>query len=499
MTGCKPGTQTTASRRLGLGVLLAIAIVLPAVAADTVAERPRPNFVLIIGDDISIDDFGCYGHPRIRTPNIDRLAARGMRFTNAYLTASQCSPTRCSIITGRYPHNTGACELHTPLPEGQPLFPRELKQAGYYCVQAGKWHLGGYPKVAFDHAYETTDGGPGAEGRWVRCLQERPRDKPFFMWFASTDAHRTWQPDADARPHAPADAVIPPYMADMPGTRDDLRQYYDEIQRLDRHVGLVVDELKRQEVLDNTLIIVMADNGRPFPRCKTWLYDSGIKTPFVVHWPAGIPKADRVCDAFISAIDIAPTLLELAGLRPAPAVQGLSFAALLPEPDRQIRRHAFAEHNWHDQTAHERMVRSGRYVYIRNARPELDNVVLAHRDVPSYQDLFQLREQGRLTAAQADVFRAPRPAEALFDVEADPHQLTNLVDDPAAAEAIETMRKLMDEWQKQTGDTTPATLTGDSFDRKTGEPKYKRRQRPQRGTMPGTETNATGIHHPGPR
>ena len=162
------------------------------------------------------------------------------------------------------------------MPEGQPLFPLELKQAGYYCVQAGKWHLGDHAKAAFDHVYGNSEGGPSGEGRWVRCLQERPRHKPFFMWFASMDAHRPWNPDPGAEPHRRTDAVIPPYMADMPGTRDDLRQYYDEVQRLDRHVGLVVGELKRQEVFNNTLIVVMADNGRPFPRCKTWLYDSGI-------------------------------------------------------------------------------------------------------------------------------------------------------------------------------------------------------------------------------
>jgi arylsulfatase len=200
------------------------------------SKQARPNFVLIMGDDISVDDFGCYGHPHIRTPNVDALAAGGIRFTNAYLTASQCSPTRCSIITGRYPHNTGAPELHMPLPEGQPLFPLKLKQAGYYTVAAGKWHMGSYPKAAF--TLRLSGKGPGKEEDWVSCLRERPLDKPFFMWFASTDAHRRWNPDEHAKPHKPQDAVIPPYMADRPGTRKDLASYYDEVQRLDlRRIG----------------------------------------------------------------------------------------------------------------------------------------------------------------------------------------------------------------------------------------------------------------------
>jgi arylsulfatase len=466
-----------------------------ALAKDS--KQARPNFVLIMGDDISVDDFGCYGHPHIRTPNIDGLAAGGVRFTNAYLTASQCSPTRCSIITGRYPHNTGAPELHMHLPEGQPLFPLRLKQAGYYTLAAGKWHMGSYPKRAF--SYRVSGKGPGGEADWVSCLRERPRDKPFFMWFSSYDAHRRWDPDEDAKPHEPEDAVIPPYMADFPGTRKDLASYYDEVQRLDRYVGLVVGELKRQGVLDNTVVMFMADNGRPFPRCKTWLYDSGIKTPLVVHWPKGTAKAGGVSNSLVSAIDIAPTILILAGVPVAAAMQGVSFAPLLEDTRRQVRSYAFAEHNWHDQAAHERMVRWGNYVYIRNAHPELDNLVAAHWNEPSYRDLFALRGAGKLTEAQADVFSSPRPAEALFDVSSDYHQLNNIAGDPKHREALEHLRKRMDEWQKCTGDTVPDNLTQDRFDRKTGKRLFEGLVPPKRGTIPGSERDAQNINDPGPR
>jgi arylsulfatase len=461
------------------------------------SKAPPPNCVLIIGDDISVDDFGCYGHPHIRTPSVDALAATGIQFTNAYLTASQCSPTRCSIISGRYPHNTGAPELHMHLPEGQPLFPLKLKEAGYYTVAAGKWHMGSYPKAAFTH--RVSGQGPGAEDNWVTCLRERPKEAPFFMWFASTDAHRRWQPDNDAPPHKPADAVIPPYMANLPGTRDDLARYYDEVQRLDRHVGLVVAELKRQQVLDNTVIIFMADNGRPFPRCKTWLYDSGIKTPLVVRWPNGITKAGTVCDSLISVIDIAPTILELAGLRVPSSMQGLSFAPLLKDPSREIRNYAFAEHNWHDQAAHERMVRWKDYVYIRNAHPHLDNLVAAHWNEASYKDLFHLRQGGKLTPAQADVFLSPRPAEALFDVASDYHQINNIVADPKHSRALQHLRRQMADWQCRTGDTVPEDMTPDRLDRQTGERLFKGFIPSQRGTIPGSERDAQNINDPGPR
>ena len=148
-------------------------------------QRNRPNIILIIGDDISCDDFGCYGHPTIRTPNVDRLAKNGIKFTNAFLTASSCSPSRCSIITGRYPHNTGAAELHTPLPADQVVFPKLLKEAGYYTAAAGKWHMGEATKTAFDVVLDNRkQNGNGGEEKWLDVIRERPNDKPFFFWFS---------------------------------------------------------------------------------------------------------------------------------------------------------------------------------------------------------------------------------------------------------------------------------------------------------------------------
>ena len=462
------------------------------------AASPRSsklNFVLIIGDDISVDDFGCYGHPNIRTPNVDRLAANGIRFANAYLTTSQCSPTRCSVISGRYPHNTGAPELHQPLPAEQPMFPLELKKAGYYTAAAGKWHLGESAKRAFDRI---VGGGPGGEERWLECLRGRPMGRPFLMWFASFDAHRPWQKDKGAKKNDLSDAAIPPYMADMPGTRRDLAEYYDEIHRLDRYVGLVVQQLEEQEVLDQTMIIFMADNGRPFPRCKTWLYDGGIKTPLIVHWPDGIDKPGAISSSLISVIDIAPSILELAGIESPNAFQGVSMIPILKNPQAAIRSYAFAEHNWHDIEAHERMVRWSQWVYLRNARPERAGLAPAHLKELSYQDLLAKREQGSLSEAQSEVFLKPRPAEMLFDVDADPDQLNNLVSNPEFVEPLAHLRRIMDDWQKRTGDTVPEVLTSDIVDRQTGKWLGKWNKVP-RGTTPGSERQATSIVDPGPR
>lgn len=459
-------------------------------------EVVRPNILLIIADDVSVSDFGCYGNPNIRTPNIDRLAKNGLRFTNAYLTTSQCSPTRCSIITGRYPHNTGAPELHTALPDGQIMFPTMLKKAGYHNVAAGKWHMGDYAKGAFDKVLE---GGVGGEENWVESLQQRPKEKPFFMWFASYDAHRSWQYDSEAKPHSPEDAVIPPYLIDTPESRKDMAMYYDEIQRLDRYVGLVVNELKAQGVLENTCIIFMADNGRPFPRCKTRLYDSGIKTPFIIHWPEQLNKQGVVSNSLLSAIDIAPTILELAGLNTPQSFQGISISPLINDPKSSVRDYVFAEHNWHGQIAHERMVRHGDYVYIRNAHPQFPQICRLDAQCPQ-EELREMAKLGKLTKAQMDPLLELRPSEELFNVATDPHQLINLADLSMHQVTLKLLQEAMDEWQEKTGDTTPALKEAipDRWNRRTGERLFEG-SRPPSGILPGEVTNASKVNNPGPR
>ncbi len=484
---------------LSLSLLMLVGMIFLFSGCSQEEMKVRPNFVFIIGDDISIDDFGCYGHPTIRTPNIDKLAANGIKFTNAYLTTSQCSPTRCSIITGRYPHNTGAPELHMALPSGQPLFQAGLKKAGYYCAQAGKWHLGEYAKSGFHKVLEMEGGGPGGEERWIEVLQDRPKDKPFFLWLASTDAHRPWKPDKHLEKHQPEDAVIPPYLIDTPAGRVDMAGYYDEIQRLDHYVGKVVEELKQQGELDNTCIIFMADNGRPFPRCKTRLYDSGIKTPLIIHWPEGLNYKNEITKSLISVIDVAPTILELAGLKPGERIQGTSMVPILKSRDIKIREYAFAEHNWHAQIAHERMVRWQDYVYIRNAHPQLPQVCTLEDQCPA-NELRAFYAEGKTTAAQADPIISPRPAEELYVLSDDPYQLENQAGNPNYLDKLNHLRKIMDEWQDRTGDTTPSLekATPDRHNRKTGE-RYYKESRPPTGELPGDARKATMINDPGPR
>jgi len=450
-------------------------------------SQVRPNFVFIIADDVSWNDIGCYGNKVVKTPNIDRLAQEGLRFNNAFLTCSSCSPSRCSIISGKYPHSDGAAELHTPLPENEIPYPLLLKDNNYYTAHAGKWHLGTATYRAFDRYTDGNgyDNGDGGEKNWVRFLKERPKEKPFFFWFASHDAHRPWGADTFKITHDPMKMIIPPYFADTPETRQDMASYYNEIGRFDYYIGKVKEELEKQGVLDNTVIIVMADNGRPFPRCKTRVYDSGMQTPLIVFWPKGIRNKGIQTESLVSSVDIAPTILELAGIKPPDEYQGKSFVPVLNNPSAEIRTEVFSEHNWHDYEAHERMVRTKNYLYVLNSRPNLTNGGPADsKKSPTQLALNKVRDDGKLSPAQADVFVVPRPVEELFDVKNDPEQLLNIASIPEYQEKLKEMRNLLKAWQLNTYDSTPDKLTPDWYDRETGNP-LKIEQ--IRGTMPGTD------------
>lgn len=470
----------------------ALAVALTASLTAPTAAAERPNFVLIIADDVSADDLGCFGNSAIKTPNLDRLAAEGLTFDSAYLATSSCSPTRCSLITGRYPHNTGAPELHMPLPAGQFMFPQALREAGYFTVLAGKNHMGPAVAAAFDEITEPA--GPGGERNWVQHLRQRPADKPFFMWLAAADAHRDWQAtDRDAT-YDPANVAVPPYLVDGPLTRQDVASHYHEITRLDRFVGDVVAELRRQGVAENTYVMFTADNGRPFPRCKTRLYDSGVKTPLIA-WRPGAIKPART-QSLVSIIDVAATILELAGLAIDPRVQGVSFASVIANPNAAVRDYAFAEHNWHVAAAHERSVRHGPWLYIRNNLPQVLNMAAESGPVfPAGRELHTAHAAGKSTPAQNDPFLQPRPAEELYDTKADPHQLHNLAADSAHAAKVAELRNVLDRWTEETGDSVPANPTPSVAlfgARQHLQPEFKR------GPMPGSDRNAAHVNAPGP-
>lgn len=448
-------------------------------------SQQQPNVVIFIADDVSWNDYGCYGNPSARTPNIDALAANGIRFDNAYLTASSCSPSRSSIITGRYPHNNGkAAELHKPISAHLPWFPEILKQNGYFTALSGKHHMTmvgdngksqARPNV-FDHVdHGKTKQNSGGHANWVSVTENRPKDQPFFFWFASMDAHRGW--DADQQwdtdrygpKHTSDNVVVPPFLIDNRETQADLASYYNEVTRFDYYIGQVIKTLKNQNELDNTLIFVLADNGRPFPRAKTRLHDSGMKTALVAHWPKGI-QSPGTSNSLVSVIDLAPTILNVAGCAVPETCQGTNLQPVFFDHSNVVRTHAFSEHNWHDYEALGRSVRHKDYMLLKNFRPELSQQGPADSvRSPSHKSLLLAQQDDKLTAAQTDVFLAPRPELELYNLTKDPHQLNNLAGSTTATKIQNQLTEALDEWMQVTRDSIPKKITPDMRSRATGK------------------------------
>jgi arylsulfatase A-like enzyme len=400
-------------------------------------------------------------------------------------------------MTGRYPHNTGAAELHTEPPLDMISLPGVLKEEGYFTAQSGKFHMGKYIESSFDVITRTPEEtGDGGEKSWVKVLRERPQPQPFFLWYAAFDAHRDWGPNPFTTTHNPEEVTPPFYLIDGKETKEDLAKYYDEIKRFDHHIGLVVEELKNQNIINNTMIIIMADNGRPFPHSKTRVNDRGMKTPFIVYWPEKIKKA-ALCQSLVSVIDIAPTITSLADAEPAPSFQGRSFEKLFEQPITPFRNFVFAEHNWHDYEAHERMVRSTDFMYILNSRPMQPQMGPADAvGSPSFKELKMALAQENLTTIQSDIFITPRPKEELYHCHKDPLQLLNMASIPKYQAELKNLQTILTKWLEETGDDIPAILTPDWYLHKPG---YIRTSvHGNRGTMPGTKNNATRLNHPGP-
>lgn len=445
------------------------------------SEEP-PNIILIIADDMAWNDCGACGHPNIQTPNIDKLADDGMMFHQAFLTTSSCSPSRASIITGTYPHQTDAEQLHWEIPAEKITFVEKLKEAGYWTAQAGKWHLGEHMVNRFDFLAErnTTDlektfgelpenDNSGAH-LWVPLLEHRPDNQPFFLWLAAFDPHRGYQQDIIDEPHTNEDVALPPYVPDTEKVREDYALYYDEISRMDNYIGDVVETIENQGVSDNTLILLISDNGRPFPRDKTTLYDSGIKTPWIVKWPDQV-EAGSHTESLVSVVDIAPTFLTLAGAESLDNSPGVDFSPLLKNPEAKVRDRVFGQAHWHDHENFVRAVRDDRFKYIKNFFNDLPLTPPADALTGgTFGEIRRLEQSGQLDPDIRSLFYDPRPDEELYDLEKDPHELNNLAENPKYADVLNRMRGELLNFMQRYDDGVPRLRTPDEFHRITGAP-----------------------------
>jgi N-sulfoglucosamine sulfohydrolase len=419
-----------------------------------------PNILVFVADDAGMET-GCYGYPGIKTPTIDRMAENGLKFEKAFLTAPQCSPTRTSLLSGKFAHTIGTEDLHTGLPEGIKILPAYLEEQGYFTGFMLKGHFG---QNAADQ-FNWTDNGfwpDWVKGHWNENalgyfteFVNKAGENPFFMWMAFVDPHRPYYDGVNDAPRVndPAGVTVPPYLADTEKTRQDLADYYNYITRMDEHMGNMINVLREKGMLENTLIIYFSDNGAPFPRAKGTVYDAGIQTPFVACWPGHIEPGTSYPE-LVSMIDLAPTIIDVAGGEVPEDMYGNSLKEVFYDQNVQGREYIFAERNWHGADEHIRCIRTNRYTLIRNSiKTELPHG--SPSDVsssPSWQELKRLLQESKLTPGQQRLFEAPRPAIELYDLENDPDEFMNVANHPDYMQIGRELIGLLEQWRKETKD-----------------------------------------------
>lgn len=423
---------------------LKVLLILLLIGSTSFAQAP-PNIVFLFSDDQSAADLGCYGNKVVRTPNLDKLAAEGVRFTRAYVASPQCSPSRGALLTGRVPHTTGSARLHVDVLPEFPSIIEALKKQGYYTAAVRKVHQKGIEKQ-FDF-----------RGDFAAFFDERPKDKPFFLWFGSTDPHRIYKPGAANPPHNPKDVKMLDFLVNTPGTRQDLAYYYDYITRFDKDCGEILALLEKQGLSANTIIVVSSDNGMPFPRAKGTLYEAGVNVPLLIKWP-GKGKPGRVSTGIVSLMDLPVTWLEAAGVPLLPRMTGKSLVPCIKGSVESVHDYIFTERSWHDNWEPSRSVVSKKYKLIQNYRPEVRPLPTLDRlTSPAFKDIDSLHRIGKLDVKLKNYYyKSPRPVVELYDLEKDPGEWNNLATDPAYKQVVLDYQKVLGDWMNDTHDFLPA-------------------------------------------
>lgn len=445
-------------------------------ASTTAPGAPPPlNVVVAIADDWSWPHAGVDGDRAVRTPNVDRLAREGTRFTHAFAASPSCTPSRASLLTGQAPHRLAeGAQLWSHLPARFVVYPDLLERHGYAVAHAGK----GWGPGALEPGGRTRNPAGPRVADFTAWLAGRPSAAPFAFWFGSSDPHRPYERGSGERSGIdPARVTVPAFLPDTPEVRGDIADYLGEVERFDRDLGTLIAALERSGQLDRTLIIVTSDNGMPFPGAKATLYDGGTRVPLVIRWPEG--TAGQVVDAPVSLTDLAPTILEVAGLPVPGDMTGRSLVPWLrgqrpPDwPDAvflERERHANVRRG--DLSYPSRAVRTRTHLYVRNLRPDrwpAGDPTLYH-SVGPFGDIDDGPTKQLLLGASAPMERyrahamARRPAEELYAVADDPGQLQNLAGTPAHAALLQQMRERLDAWMRDTADPR-ASHDDDRFDR----------------------------------
>jgi arylsulfatase A-like enzyme len=457
-------TRRSFLKAAGLG---AASLAIPGCAASASQKRAsktakdRPNILWILSEDIS-PDLSCYGAPLVQTPNLDKLAGEGVRFTQAFTTGPVCSPSRSAMITGMHQTSIGAHNHRShredgyTLPEPVRLITEYFREAGYFTanVKTAAPGVEGSGKTDFNFTFAKAYDGSD----W----NERKAGQPFFAQLSINMTHRGghWKTLTEKldNPVDPGKVKLPPYYPDHPVARNDWATYLNSIQVMDAYIGKILQRLDEEGLADNTAVIFIGDNGQCHVRGKQWLYDGGIHIPLIVRWPGKL-KPNQVCDYLVSAIDISATVLKIAGIEPPKHIEGKVFlksTARGPWKPADNRKSIIAARDRCDETVDRiRCVRTKQFKYIRNFMPQRPYTQKNEYKETSYPMLNLMKElhaQGKLTPVQA-LFMAPRkPDEELFDLRSDPWEINNLAASPEHHKTLKRMRAILEKWIKDTGD-----------------------------------------------
>jgi len=427
---------------------------LGSIAAAGPLHGAQPNIVVFLTDDHSVLDATVYGSADVRTPNMQRLAERGLTFDRAFVASPSCAPSRAALLTGLMPSRNGAEANHSRPRADVKKLPAYFQELGYDVVAFGK--VGHYAQTAeygFDRAENFGYHEDVAVPNGVKWLRERKSDKPLCFFLGTNWPHVPWPPTGEG--YSPDRVRLPPNHVDTPETRAARASYYAAVARMDADLGLALDAA--DEVLGpNTLFLTTSDHGAQWPFDKWNCYDTGIRVSMIAAWPDRIAPGTRT-SAMVSWVDLLPTLVELAGGTPPADLDGRSFAAVLTGRKQEHRDRIFTVHSGDgDKNVYPiRSVRSVDWKYVRNLHPEFYFSTHIDFDVRPGLEYFKTWTAKAKTdpgvAAIVERYHA-RPAEELYDLTADPHELHNLAGDPSQTERLTALRSELDAWMKTQGD-----------------------------------------------
>ncbi|HYW78941.1 MAG TPA: sulfatase-like hydrolase/transferase [Thermoguttaceae bacterium] len=440
-----------------LGLVGAVSLLLVSTLS---AEPTRPNILWLSTEDIS-SHLGCYGAEHAITPTLDTLAQRGVRYSHAFTAAGVCAPNRTAIILGMFQSSSGGHHMRcqTKLPDSIRPFPEYLRDAGYYCTNNSK--------TDYNFVYNKSDIWDACSG--TATWEDRPAGTPFFAVFNYTRTHegsiRTSGATYDsytqrltpAQRQDPDALQLPPYYPDTPIVRHDWKQYFELVTAMDYWVADHLRSLEEAGVADDTIVFFWSDHGVGLPRAKRWLYDSGTRVPLIVYMPEKFRKAGQgipgtVDGQLVSTVDFAPTVLNLCGVDIPGYMQGRAFLGKQLQDERQ---YVFGARDRMDERYDIiRAVRDKRYRYIRNyeAYKPYYQFMNTPEGGPTMRELRRLHATGELPEA-AELFMAEtKPAEELYDLEKDPHEIHNLIDDPALREVLDRLRAAHVAWMDRSKD-----------------------------------------------